>query len=244
MRHDRVLPWDGCCNVRDLGGIETRDGGRTEFRGIVRAENVEHLTATGWAALAAYGVRTVIDLRNDDELGADNAPRPDSVTTVRLPIDDAADTQMWDFFESEGYGGLGPLYYPEFMRRKPERCAAAVSAIAQAGPGVVLVHCAAGRDRTGLVSMLALALADVPAERIADDHAMSDELVATVCLPDGQVRTPAAFDHLYADRGTTPARIIDELVGGAALGVDLPTYLRNGGATDADLANVRARLRR
>ncbi|UYM04422.1 tyrosine-protein phosphatase [Solicola gregarius] len=240
---DRVLPWDGCCNVRDLGGLETGDGARTSYRGLVRAENVERLTAGGWEALEAYGVRTVIDLRNDDELGADAAPRPGSVTTVRVPIDDAADTQMWEYFEAEGYGGLGPLYYPEFMRRKPERCAAAISAIARADGGGVLFYCAAGRDRTGLIAILALALADVHVGQIAADHAISDELVSTSCLPDGQARTPSAFDHLYAERGTTPAGIIAGLVDGESLGVDVRTYLRGGGATDAELDAVRGRLR-
>lgn len=242
MRRDRWLDWEGCVNVRDLGGLPTGDGSRTAWRQLVRGETVQHLTAAGWATLEAYGVRTVIDLRNDDEIGPDAAERPDSVRTVRVPLDDVADTEMWELFESEGHGGLGPLYYPEFMRRKPERCAAAVSAIAAAEPGGVLFCCAGGRDRTGLVAMLALALAGVPADAIVADHTLTDDRICAFNAAHGRTFTPSDFDYLYDERGTSPARIITGLIDGTTLGADLPAYLRSGGATDADIAAVRRRL--
>lgn len=243
MPGNRLLDWDGCFNVRDLGGLPTRDGPRTAWRRVLRSEAVQHLTASGWDSLAAYGVRTVIDLRNDDEIGEDVATRPDSVTTVRVPLDDVADTRMWEQFEAEGHGGLGPLYYPEFMRRKPERCAAAVSAIAGAGPGGVLFCCAGGRDRTGLVALLVLALAGVPAGDIAADHALTDDRMCAFNAAHGRTFTPSDFDYLYEERGTTPERIIAEIVDGTALGPDLSSYLRTGGAIDDELTAVRARFR-
>ncbi len=60
---ERVLSWEGCLNVRDLGGHVTGDGRTTRFGAVVRADNVQHLTEAGWAALVDYGVRTIIDLR-------------------------------------------------------------------------------------------------------------------------------------------------------------------------------------
>lgn len=243
MRRDRWLDWDGCVNVRDLGGLPTADGSRTSWRRLVRSETVQHLTPAGWAALEAYGVRTVVDLRNDDEIGEDTAGRPDSVTTLRVPLDDVGDTEMWEFFESEGYGGLGPLYYPEFMRRKPERCAAAVSAIAAAGTGGVLFCCAGGRDRTGLVAMLMLALAGVPTDAIVADHALTDDRLCAFNAAHGRSFTPSDFDYLYEERGTSPERVISGLVDGSTLGTDLPAYLRSGGLTDDEIAAVRLRLR-
>lgn len=230
-------------NVRDLGGLPTSDGSRTAWRRLVRSETVQHLTPAGWTNLEAYGVRTVVDLRNDDEIGEDVAARPDTVTTVRVPLDDVEDTDMWEFFESEGYGGLGPLYYPEFMRRKPERCAAAISAIAAAGTGGVLFCCAGGRDRTGLVAMLALALAGVPAASIVGDHALTDDRICAFNAAHGRSFTPSDFDYLYDERDTTPERIISGLVDGSILGADLPSYLRSGGLTDDEITAVRGRLR-
>ena len=77
MTVDRHLDWDGCFNVRDLGGLRTADGRRTRRGAAVRVDGLNRLTATGWAALWAHGVRTVIDLRNDDELVSwpDSTPR-------------------------------------------------------------------------------------------------------------------------------------------------------------------------
>lgn len=64
---DRTLVWDGCLNVRDLGGLPTTTGARTTRRAITRADNLDRLTAEGWDALLDHGVRTVVDLRNIEE---------------------------------------------------------------------------------------------------------------------------------------------------------------------------------
>ena len=70
--------------------------GRDPRRGaLVRADALERLSADGWAALEAHGVRTVIDLRNDDEIGEDAAPRPPGLTTIRFPLDGMEDTEFW-----------------------------------------------------------------------------------------------------------------------------------------------------
>ena len=63
----RSLAWDGCFNVRDLGGLETASGGRTRRGVVVRADNVRRLTAAGWQAALDHGVRRVVDLRFEDE---------------------------------------------------------------------------------------------------------------------------------------------------------------------------------
>jgi protein-tyrosine phosphatase len=73
MTEDRHLQWDGCTNVRDLGGLCSRDGRAIRRGALVRADALDRLSAEGWAALEAHGVRTVIDLRNGDELGPDAA---------------------------------------------------------------------------------------------------------------------------------------------------------------------------
>ncbi len=61
--NERVLVWDGCTNVRDLGGLRTGDGRMTRWGAVIRSDNPAKLTAAGWSALYAYGIRTIITLR-------------------------------------------------------------------------------------------------------------------------------------------------------------------------------------
>ncbi len=93
---DRHLDWDGCCNVRDLGGLPTVDGATTAWGAIVRSDNPAHLTPAGWRALLAHGVRTVIALRTtgsaDDE--PDPALVPAGVTVQRVTVEDGTDPRF------------------------------------------------------------------------------------------------------------------------------------------------------
>jgi hypothetical protein len=85
---ERPLAWDGCTNVRDLGGL-----GRIRHGALVRADALQQLSAEGWRALERHGIRTVVDLRNPDEIGEDTAPRPPGLTTIRIPLDGMEDTE-------------------------------------------------------------------------------------------------------------------------------------------------------
>src|SRR5919204_1655163 len=71
MQRSRDLVWEGLLNVRDLGGHSTEDGGETRFGSVVRADSVRRLSNDGWAALVDYGVKTIVDLRANEELEAD-----------------------------------------------------------------------------------------------------------------------------------------------------------------------------
>ena len=68
---ERHLAWEGCANVRDLGGHPTEDGGVTAFGAVVRADSVRRLSEAGWEQLVDYGIERIVDLRFRDELEAD-----------------------------------------------------------------------------------------------------------------------------------------------------------------------------
>jgi protein-tyrosine phosphatase len=93
---DRHLEWAGCFNVRDLGGLPTAAGGLTRRGAIVRSDSLGRLEPRGWEELEAYGIGTVVDLRNESELGDDAAPRPASLETVNIPLDVTEDRGFWD----------------------------------------------------------------------------------------------------------------------------------------------------
>src|SRR5262245_9976195 len=67
VNDDRDLDWDGCYNVRDLGGLHPVDGRVTRFGALVRSDAPSALTAPGWAAVRTHGIATVIDLVEDHE---------------------------------------------------------------------------------------------------------------------------------------------------------------------------------
>lgn len=223
-RRDRRLTWDGCINVRDLGGLPTVDGRVTRFGGIVRADHPARLTAAGWAALTAYGIRTIVSLETagivDD--AQDAAPRPAELARVRVEIEDMADADFVDQWVRTNLW-CTPLYYRDALRRWPERHAAAVTAVARARPGGVLFHCARGHDRTGIIALLLLALAGVTPKAIAADYELS--------------RDPER-ETLLRQRGTSTRQVILETL--AAF--DAASYLRAAGMRARDLAAVRTRL--
>ena len=100
MTGHRHLIWDGCINVRDLGGLSTCDGRATRWGAVVRSDNPFKLTAAGWSALHAHGIRTIVSLRSDGrtEDVPDTAPRPSDLTTVQVAVEyltDAAFVQQW-----------------------------------------------------------------------------------------------------------------------------------------------------
>jgi protein-tyrosine phosphatase len=170
----RLLDWEGGLNARDLGGYVTEDGRQTRWGAVVRSAALGALTEAGRAALADYGVRAIVDLRLPDEL--DREPNPFAepgdhgiaYTNVSI-LDPAAgfppdtvtlaENYLWSL---EKFGGL---------------VATAVEAVARAPEGGVLIHCAAGKDRTGLISAMLLGVVGVPAATIADDYALTAELL-------------------------------------------------------------------
>ena len=157
---NRNLGWRGIYNSRDLGGLAAADGRLTRWGAVVRSDSPVSLEPHGWEEMEAHGIRTVIDLRNESEIGADIAARPESIETVNIPLDVTEDREFWDVWES-GPQFATPLYYRPHLERFPERSAEVVRAIALAQPGGVVFHCQGGRDRAGQIAMLVLSLAGV-----------------------------------------------------------------------------------
>ena len=222
--NERILTWDGCQNVRDLGGLSTSNGRMTRFDAVVRSDTPARLTAAGWSALCDYGIRTIITLcthgMKENELDFES-PHSD-IAIIQAPIEDVTDedfVQKWAINELWGT----PLYYRDALRRWPERHASVISAIAQAQPGGVLFHCKRGHDRTGIISLLLLALVGVKQEEILADYELSAD---------------PERDTVLAREGSS----VREALLGALDGLDIQDYLLIGGASQDDLAAVRRRL--
>ena len=126
------------------------------------SDSLATLTAAGWAALEDYGIRTVVDLWNESEIGADAAPRPASIETLHIPLDVSEEREFWDVWESGPQFGT-PLYYrPHLERFSPERLGPLYASRGQANPEPELEAFLRERGTTaGEVILATLAALDV-----------------------------------------------------------------------------------
>jgi protein tyrosine/serine phosphatase len=244
---ERHLRWDGCANIRDLGGRPLEDGGMTAFGAVVRADSVRRLSAEGWRQLVDYGIERIVDLRFRDELKAD-PPATVPVEVVHVPV--LPDPASADWPAIDAVGDAAPdnvsattAVYLEFLDRYAEGFGKAVSAVAAAPPGGVLVHCMAGKDRTGLVSALLLRIAGVSIEDVAADYALSERNLAPLWRP----WIEDAPDERERDRrrrmSVTPAAAMEGVLRELGRRGGERAYLRDAGVEKEELEAVRTRLR-
>ncbi|MCW2966096.1 MAG: protein tyrosine/serine phosphatase [Actinomycetia bacterium] len=240
------LAWEGCVNVRDLGGLPTEDGRRTRLGGVVRSDNVRRLTDEGWRALAEHGVQRIVDLRFPEEL-AEDQPRDVDIDVVNvsvlgaetdpeyvkeldahLAVNDVADHYVWS--------------YVDFLERYRERFGQAFAAIADAD-GTVVVHCFAGKDRTGLVAAVLLRLAGVDHATIGADYAVTAENLRSrweAWLREARDEEERAkLTKLQHTPAEAMARVVQEIERRYG---DVASYLRAAGLTDAQVDRLRERL--
>lgn len=242
----RTLLWDGCCNIRDLGGLPTEDGSETQFRGVVRADNVTQLSDQGWQALSDYGVSRIVDLRYEEELEAGRSHR-DGIEVVHAPL--APELAVFDEIDKVLAGVTEPVAwrrgnYLAILERLSPNFATAVSAVAGAREGTVLIHCAGGVDRTGLVVALLLRVAGVGIDTVAADYAESEQSWAPLVAewldsaPDEDERSKRRLLAVMPAAAMREVLVEIDRRHGSAEG-----YLLEAGIEREDLARVRHRLR-
>ena len=176
-----LLRVEGLQNLRDVGGLPTAEGGRTRHGRLLRSDSPHRLTEEGWRRLLGAGVRTVVDLRTTNErTGNPAGPGVPDIRSVHAPIFEDGDVFPEHLVDNVDV-------YSWWVHARGDAVAAALAAIADSD-GPVLVHCHAGKDRTGIVVALALRLAGVPVEVVADEYALSAEMLADV-LAEGMRRS-------------------------------------------------------
>jgi protein-tyrosine phosphatase len=250
--HRRELAWEGCLNVRDLGGHRTADGGETRYGAVVRADSVRQLTEAGWQAAVDYGIRTVVDLRGDEELEAD-PPAELPVEVLHVPFmeeNEAAFAEVEAVGRAAGEAAGDDVarrtrdVYLIFLEHFKRNVAAALRAVARAPQCGVVVHCVGGKDRTGLLTALLLHLAGVDAEQIGADYALSEERLRPrhdVWIAEAE--TEAERERLRRVLQSPAASIVGVLTALDERYGSVEDYLRSAGLTDEELQLARTRLR-
>lgn len=218
---------------RELSIDGTFNGRWAANSGLLRSAALDALTPSGQHALRQLGVRLVVDLRAAEERGAVNHGFP----VAHHPIFE---------FSAPVTGSLEDVY-TDLLRTRGAALAGAVAAIADAD-GPVLVHCAVGKDRTGLVVALALLAAGLPEDDVVADYALSGDVVrehrhtAVQANLDALGLNDTVHAHSVRLHLDSPAealrhalRTLDEL-GGADV------YLRHNGLSNDQLAALRLRV--
>ena len=176
---ERQIRLQGAFNVRDLGGYGRADGTTTRWRSVLRADGLQGLTGADVALLLDLGLVTVVDLRSNVELERDPSAfaRHASVDYRHVPLFDSLAPVDQMFASTAGFG-LAARYASAADICGPA-LATVARTVAEAGEGVVLFNCTAGKDRTGIVAAMLLSLAGVADDEIVADYA----LTATIAAP-------------------------------------------------------------
>jgi protein-tyrosine phosphatase len=247
LRHPRrVVALSAVHNFRDLGGYPTHDGGRTTWGRLYRADGLQRLEREDLRTVTRLGIRTVVDLRTEREVEHHGAFPVDEhpVDWHHVSIVDAT----WGEMQTPAYDDVADFLvwaYRLMLEESAARFARAFTLLADAGTHPAVYHCAAGKDRTGILTALVLSTVGVPDEWVAADYGLTEEAMARkiawarVHLPELAERfddAPRAF--VAADPRAMSVILADlRRDHGGAEG-----YLRTHGVDDAAFAAMRAAL--
>ena len=176
FRASRHLDLEGAYNIRDIGGYETADGRMTRPRTLFRSDSLHNLTPDSQRALVSEGLRTVVDLRVTDAVTQHPNVFAESSEVDYNWVNVMGDEPLVEVSDIN-VSSLGPDRPPDIyaaildVRRK--WMGKVVKLLAKPGTLPALYHCNSGRDRAGLVTMLLLSIAGVPAETIVRDYSSS-----------------------------------------------------------------------
>jgi protein-tyrosine phosphatase len=168
---ERHLELPNLFNLRDLGGYPAADGQTVRWRVLFRADGLQRIAAEDVHGLADLGIKTVVDLR-----------RPDEVELKRLEAEDLAyhhhsvQPADWDVTAYDDEIGSARFLadrYLEMTRLRGDAVASVLRLIAAPDNAPLAFHCAAGKDRTGVIAALTLSLLGVDDDDIAADYALS-----------------------------------------------------------------------
>jgi protein-tyrosine phosphatase len=192
----RAVAVDGVFNFRDVGGYPTDDGGTTRWGRLFRSDALHTLTPAARATLDRLGLRTVIDLRTDSERDG----HPSAFGELGAPI------VICPILESTEFSPMPTTLieiYNYFVDARGTAITSVVRTLAGVGAVPAVVHCTAGKDRTGVVTAMLLSSLGVPDEIVASDFAatelfMTDAFVAVLAGVQGSQGVEAGSPMLAA----------------------------------------------
>ena len=214
---DRCIEFDGCFNFRDLGGYETVDGRTVRWRRLFRADGLHRLTADDHARLSDLSLTTVLDLRTHDEVQERGHYQPpaDGVGRHHLPMLDVLppNEELPTWVDPAFVAGR----YLEMVETGAEAMAEVLALLTDPSVYPAVFHCAAGRDRTGIVAAIVLALLGVPDNAIFADYTLSRGAMARM-IEFWRAQSPDNLDEIDR-RAAGVLTVAEESMAGFLAGV-------------------------
>lgn len=193
----RYIALEGAYNVRDIGGYPTHDGRQTRWRTLLRADSLHRLTPTAQRQLLDYGLGQVVDLRYSGEVSA--SPNPfaasEAVRYHNIPLfqPPPANPTAATPPPPPSLDGLYRMILDYF----PGQIKGVMENLLTHNGSAALVHCSAGKDRTGVIVALLLDNAGVPHEHIVHDYALTGGYLAPIMDDLRQGRPPTLTVEQY-----------------------------------------------
>jgi protein-tyrosine phosphatase len=242
MTFERQLDWNDCQNTRHLGGFVTSDQRVTSALALVRSDNLTRLTLEGQNAAINDGVTTVIDLRFAQEL--EKAANPFAARVdmkyLHLPLMTTAQTEA---IEAVRAASTTQEAYCATLEGFGDNIAAIVKAIAEAPKGRVVLHCSAGKDRTGLMTALVLNAVGVSKHDIAEDYALTNVfLQASYDQELSQITDLEERQKTFEDLKVKPEYMLETLDFIEQVYGSTNAYLQNCGVNPETLEKLKIRL--
>jgi len=178
--YPRNLAFSVTYNFRDVGGYPALDGKIVRWRRLFRADSLHRLEGDDWEAFGALGVRTVIDLRRTFEVEEHGrVPHADGLDYLN-PVLEHVDWNEVPYPDGIAHERWLADRYLNFLEDGRAAVAKALSVIADPAAAPVVVHCMAGKDRTGVLSALLLDVLGVQHDVIAEDYALTSLALSQV----------------------------------------------------------------
>ncbi|WP_328722929.1 tyrosine-protein phosphatase [Streptomyces sp. NBC_00247] len=176
---ERVVPLEGASNFRDLGGYRTKDGGRTRWGLVFRADAPDRLTTADLDAIGRLGLQAVYDLRTDRERSRAPSALPDSIRRETLAVGDEA-SRPTPLAELVHRGRADPVpddflhqVYLDMILQDAAAFGRVLNGLGAPDGAPAVIHCTAGKDRTGLAAALLLSVLGVDEATVLDDYTLS-----------------------------------------------------------------------
>ncbi len=178
--NDRTLGLAGAPNFRDIGGYPSTNGKHVRWGIVYRSNQLSELTAADAAKVAALGLLSVVDLRTEEE--RQHAPSiwlhapGDMYSSPKTTLAPVMRTILTDASTAEGARRAMIHFYSQMPLEYREEYAAMFHRSA-GGKLPILVHCTAGKDRTGVAMAVLLTTLGVPRHTVVDDYVLTEKLV-------------------------------------------------------------------